>query len=121
MIEVKIAIPPHEYFQLRNDLEDSFNECAIPVVMSADTVIRTWASIEFCEWFEKQGEEVNHYIGWGEIANMGQDYTTLAAVPHEYVDEDHQPYVVMLFSDDDEADLIPRRAEADSRRGFPSG
>jgi len=102
MIEVRIPVPIEEYFETRDMLETSFNEHSIPVVMSADTVLRTWAGFKFHNWFENHETYVDHFIGWGELGVPWQEDVMLAAVGHEFLDEDHRPQIVMIFMDDDE-------------------
>lgn len=113
MIEVRISIPLDEYFQVKDDLEASFNEHQLIVVLSADTVIRTWAGLMFHDWFDKQEEFVDHYIAWGEIGVEWQSEPMLAAVSADFVDEGYQPRVVMTF--DDEASEFTERDEDDAK------
>jgi hypothetical protein len=100
VIEVRIPIPLAEYFQVRDDLEDKFNEHAIPIWLSADSVIRTWAGLTFYEWFEGQNADVDQHIAWGEIKGEW-DEDMNAAVSHDFVCDGYQPYVVMMFHEHD--------------------
>lgn len=102
MIEVRIPIPLDEYIQVKDDLEASFNEHQLIVLLSADTVIRTWAGLMFHDWFDKQDQVVDNFIGWGEIGVEWQRDPIDAAVAADFMDEGHEPRVVMMFDDNEE-------------------
>lgn len=100
MIEVRIPIPVEEYLHIYDDLSETFTKNGIICVLSADTVIRTWAGLRLHEWFDQQGQCVEWYMGWGEIDRECWDEPMLAATSAEFVDELDQPYVVMTFRDE---------------------
>lgn len=104
MIEVRVPIPFAEYVDTRDQLEARFNEHAIPVFLSADTVIRTWAGLVFYQWFVQQVTDVEYHIGYGELDHVNTGDTMTAAVSADFPDEDCQVFVVMLFHDGDEHD-----------------
>ncbi len=96
MIEVRVPIPFHEYVDTRKQLEDRFNEHSIPVFLSADTVIRTWAGLMFYHWFEDQGQDVEWHIGWGELDSENSADTMNAVVSADFPGGDHQVFAVMF-------------------------
>lgn len=100
MIEVRIPIPLDEYLHVKIDLEVDFDRHGIVCILSADTVIRTWAGLMFHDWFDKQDEPVDYYIGWGELGVEYQDEPMLAAASADMVGEGYQPRIVMIFEED---------------------
>jgi hypothetical protein len=115
VIEVRVSIPLGEYFRVKDDLEDSFNKHGLIVVLSADTVIRTWAGLMYHDWFDKQECFVDHFIGYGEVEVEWQEEPMIAAVSADMVDEGYQPRVVMMF--EDEANDFAEITEETARNG----
>lgn len=104
MIEVRISIPLAEYLHVRDDLESQFDQHGIVAVLSADTVIRTWAALKFGEWFDQQQATVDYYIGHGETASEWDEATAVAAVDAAMVGDGYQPRVVMAFAEESDLD-----------------
>lgn len=100
MIEVRIPIPFHEYLEVHQDLNATFDKHGIICVLSADTVIRTWAGLRFDEWFDQQKHFVDSYLGWGEVRKHESQKPMIAAISADLIDEIDQPYVVMIFQDE---------------------
>lgn len=114
MIEVRIPIPLDEYLHVLSDLESDFDKHGIICILSADTVIRTWAALMFHNWFDGQGHFVDHFVGWGEIGTDWDESPMLAAASAEMVNDGYQPAVVMTFEDEacDEAMYEQETADA---------
>lgn len=100
MITVYVPVYFDEYCGVRDDLEERFDKHAIPIWLSADSVLRTWAGLTFYEWFENQGVDVGDHIGWGEIRD-GSPEELFAAVGHNFPEEWHNLFVAMIFHADE--------------------
>ncbi|KQN09061.1 hypothetical protein [Sphingomonas sp. Leaf28] len=104
MIEVRISIPLAEYLHIKDDLTEQFNQHGIVAMLSADSIIRTWAALKFGEWFHNQQASVYFHIGHGEIANEWDDTLQIAAIDAEMIGDGYQPRVVMTFFEEDDVD-----------------
>lgn len=85
-----------EYREYALILQGQILDAAIDMVLSSDSVARTWALATFGEWFSKQGAEVCDYLlyaswhgddEWG-CGEEWTDVTTDLRVHWTFTDED---------------------------------